>query len=496
MSPTRRVVVCGLIGCLGALQASAQAPLVPARFDPAPFYDVDAASCSRFDRSGEPVSLVGLTEDVDPGHAPIPTNPSERLLFRQVYETLIHIGCDLTLQPGLAASWRLDATGTNWIITLRRDARFSDGTAVTARDVIASWTHGGSTLRPDVSRFVRAATAVDDLTLSVVLQTPATPDPPPSSSPGALAQPALAVARFAPERSWPLGTRDVQVDGPDAAPGGRATITLVTAISSTQATAADTPGGAPAAAGTLRFLVSADRDARDLLDQNVDLLVTRDPATRAYADALTQFDSIPLPWIRAYVFVSRENAPTAALTPELRRGLADDAVAGEAQGSSYDWSAIWDRCTTPASVAASQNAPQPVEGKAGRLAYDRTDAVARSLAERIAALASARSSDAHAIVAALLPQALSRKLQPTPLRQSDLSAALTSGADAGYVIALDRTAGCAGIASLQEPAPWIRQHPAIPLVDTRPRAIVRKGRAHLSMEWDGTLLISELARVQ
>jgi hypothetical protein len=492
MSPTRRVVVCGLIGCLGALQASAQAPLAPSRFDPTPFYDVDATSCSRFDRPGEPVTLVGLTEDVDPGHAPIPANQSERLLFRQVYETLVHIGCDLTLQPGLAASWHLDATGTSWVITLRRDAHFSDGTAVTARDVIASWTHGGSTLRADVARFVRAATAVDDLTLSVVLQRQATQDPSLPASPGALAQPALAVARFAADTPWPLGTRDVRVEGPDAAPGGRATITLVAAvIPSTQATPALTPVAPPAGAGTLRFLVSADRDARDLLDQGVDLLLTRNPDTLAYADTLMQFDSIPLPWLRSYVFVSRENTPAGVLTPELRRGLADDAVTGEALGSSYDWVRLWDRCTEPASVAADQNVSRPTaENKPGRLAYDRSDSVARSLTERIAALASARSTDASAIIAALLPQARSRKLQPTPLREPDLLAALTSGTDAGYVIALDRTTGCAEIVSLQERVPWIREHPAVPLVDTRQRALVRRGRSHLAMEWDGSLLIS------
>jgi hypothetical protein len=510
MSPTRRLVVCGLIGCLGVLRASAQAPLLPSRVDPAPFYDVDPTSCARVDRSGEPVSLVGLTEDVDPAHAPIPANPSERLLFRQVYETLVHIGCDLTLQPGLAASWHLDGTGTNWIIALRRDARFSDGTAVTARDVIASWTHGGSTLRADVSRFVSTATALDEVTLSVVLQTQTSQDPSLPGSPAVLAQPALAVARFVPDTSWPLGTRDVRVEGPDAGPGGRATITLVAApISTTQPTPALAPTGAAADPPTLRFLISADRDARDLLDRNVDLLLTRDPATLAYADRLAQFDSLPLPWLRSYVFVSRENAPNATLTPDMRRGLADDAVTGEAQGSSFDWTQIRDRCTTvsagaasrapanTASVAAAQNrSPQTAENRSGRLAYDRTDSVARSLAERIAALASSRSADANAIVSALLPQARSRKLQTIPLHQSDLTAALNTGADAGYVLALDRTAGCGEIAPLQERAPWIRQHPPVPLVDTRLRAIIRRGRSHPAMEWDGSLLIGGLTQVQ
>ena len=301
MSPTRPFVVLGLIGCLSVLRAAAQDPLIPSRFDPAPFYDLDASTCSPVDGPGEPVSLVGLTEDVNPSHAPIPANESERLLFRQVYETLVHIGCDFTIRPGLAATWQLDATGTGWIITLRRDARFSDGTPVTARDVIASWTRGGPTLRPEVTRFVRAATALDDFTLSVVLEQWAGQGSALPPSPGLLAQPALSIARFAPESPWPLGTREMRVEGPERlSTGGRSTITLLTAaITSPPVTSAAAPAAPPTDAGTVRFLISPDRDARDLLDKGVDLLVTRDPATIAYANTLTQFDSTPLPWLRS-----------------------------------------------------------------------------------------------------------------------------------------------------------------------------------------------------
>ena len=69
--------------------------------------------------------------------------------------------------PGLAASWRLDADGRTWIVTLRENARFSDGTPVTAADVRASWTRDGSgdELRPHVSRLVESVAAVGDRSL-------------------------------------------------------------------------------------------------------------------------------------------------------------------------------------------------------------------------------------------------------------------------------------------------------------------------------------------
>jgi hypothetical protein len=431
--------------------------------------------------------VIGLTDDVDPTHAPIPVNDGERLLFRQVYDTLVHTECDLTVRPGVAASWQRDASGTAWVMTLRRDAHFSDGTAVTARDVIAGWMRDGAVLRPEVARFIRSATALDDATLSVVLQPQAERDPDGATVPRTLAQPALAVARFPTGSPWPLGTRDVRLEPPAATSAGRATIILAPAIlagaSSSPATSPPPPSSA------VRFLVSPNRDARDLLDQGVDLLVTRDPAALAYANVLAQFDSIPLPWRRSYIFVSRERASDASLAPELRQQLATDAVPGEAEGSSLDWDDAWRRCTIDDPFSTGAPRLRAPEGGASRIAYDRSDTVARSLAERIAALASAGSAGGNHIVDVLMPPSRSRKLQMVPLRDRDVSSALAREEHAGFVLALDRTRDCAEIAMLQERAPWLTQSAVVPLVDTRLRALVRKGRSHMTVEWDGSLLL-------
>ena len=113
----------------------------------------------RVDRApGEPIATVGLSDRIDPSNAPRPSNASERLLFRQLYETLVRVDCMGRVRPGLAASWRLDGDGRTWIVTLREGARFSDGTAVTAADVRAGWTGSGvdGTLRSHVSRLVQS----------------------------------------------------------------------------------------------------------------------------------------------------------------------------------------------------------------------------------------------------------------------------------------------------------------------------------------------------
>lgn len=475
ISGTHHLVVLGLVGCLASLEAGGQ----DRDFTPSP--------CPSGTASGEPISLVGLTDDVDASHAPGPTNDSERLLFRQVYDTLVRIDCDSTVHPALAASWQLDAARTAWIVTLRRDAHFADGTTVRARDVIASWTRGSSTLSPDVMRFVRSATALDDLTLSVVMQRTG---PQGSPAPDALAQPALAVARFEPGSPWPLGTRDARLEAPQLSGRGRSTIALVP---STLASAPDptAPGSsAPrGSVGIVRFLVAPGGDARDLLDQGVDVLVTRDPAALAYANVLAQFDSLPLPWLRSYVFIARHRASGSTLTPELRQAFADDAVAGEAQGASLDWPEARDRCGPDTSIAGGIQASSPGTNAPERIAYDRSDPVAGSLAGRIVALTSARPSDGNRFLDALLPGARGRKLQPLPLRDTDLFAALTRADDTAFVIALDRSTGCAGIAMLLERAPWLTGSAVVPLVDTRQRALVRRGRAHMAIEWDGSLLL-------
>jgi hypothetical protein len=470
---TRPFVVLGLAACLCAPEAAAQTP-----------------TCSLFDRPGDRVSIVGLTGSVTPANAPVPGNDSERLLFRQVYETLVRVTCDGRVAPALASSWQLDDTRGAWLMTVRQNARFSDGAAVTAQDVIASWTRGGVTIAPDAARIVRAATALDDHTLAIVLQHQEAPVFGAQSAVGQLAHPALAIARTVPDSPWPLGTREFRLEsarGP--ANGGRTTIALVP-VSASEPASPD--GGAVGDlrpdGGALRFLVDANADGRDLLDGGVDLLVTRDPATLAYGSALGRFDAIPLPWSRSYVFLSRAIGPAATLTAPLRQQLASDAVPGEAQGSSLDWPVAWDSCT----VAPAPGGPEPAAPAArlsGRVVFAQADAVARALAERIVALNATRAAESDQILAALIPGGRPRPLQTVSLPEAVLPSALARGEDAGYVIAIDRHDGCAALTMLREQAPWMTRAQAIPLVDTRSRALVRTDRSQLVMEWDGSLLI-------
>lgn len=57
----------------------------------------------------------------------------------QLFESLTAFDADLVLRPALAASWDVDAGGRRVVFHLRPGLTFSDGTPLTASDVVGSW---------------------------------------------------------------------------------------------------------------------------------------------------------------------------------------------------------------------------------------------------------------------------------------------------------------------------------------------------------------------
>jgi hypothetical protein len=433
--------------------------------------------CTLIDGTGAAVSIVGLITPPLPANAPAPSNDDERLVFRHLYETLVQIDCAGAARPGLAERWAREPGGTTWTLTLREGARFSDGTPVTAPQVLAAWTDRRSPagdLRADVRRHLQAARAIDERTLAITLHEDS------GDAPVALAEPALAVAAPQAGVPWPLGTTGLTVTASSA--NGRTALALRPA-------ATDGPPAAPAAESGLQFLVAPAGDGRDLLDAGIDLLLTRDPAVLSYAATLAQFETRPLPWTRTYVFVTPENAAPSPLTADARRALAEDAVRGEARGADTVW---WEDLSGCGPVA--EPAPAPALTST-RIVYDGSDPVARDLAERIVALSVARRTDALAVVGDLL-RSPRTGLQATGLAGPVLETALARGNEAGYLLALRRppVGRCAEMRALAARAPWIAPAALVPLVETRHQAIVRRGRAGLTVEGDGIVTIDRRVR--
>lgn len=435
-------------------------PIAPAPVEPPP--PEPRSDCALIQEPGESIATVGLTERVDAVNALHPTNDSERLLFRQVYETLVRVDCEGRVAPALAVSWRLDTDGRTWLLKLRDDVRFADGAPVSAADVKAGWTRDESVdeLRLHVRRVVESVVAVSPTELAITLRGK------PQDAPLALAHPDLVIARRVADSSWPVGTRPVRVT-PD-----RDAVVVAN----------------PDNGLSIRFLV-APGDPRDLLDKGVDLVLTRDPATLEYAATLPQFQAVPLAWQRTHVLLTPgRSRESRQLSEDARRALADDAVRGEAMGAAgpFWWQDL--DCAVPAPQLPGQSV-RP----SGRVVYDAADGAARDLAERLVGIASASGPGATAMLDALIPDRPRRTFQrATGLTGEPLALARRRGTDAAYVVAIDRRPldACRDEQVLMEGTRWLDPATMIPLVDTRLQAIARRGRSRVTKEWDGGLLLA------
>jgi extracellular solute-binding protein (family 5) len=288
-----------------------------------------------------PTITIGVSDSVDPRHAPFPRNDAERIVFRHLYERPVRIDCDGHAHVELADQWNKEDDGRRWTFRLRDDAQFWDGAPVTAQDIVFGKGGVGYTLSAPETRVVAVAFAKqqDDL-------------------PPVLGDPGLAVTKPAPDSSWPIGT------GSYWATSGTTTAREIRA----HTTRGD----------TLVFKYASD--ARDLLDAGVDLLVTRDRALRDYAATLQNRAVIPLPWDRTYVYVTAEAGGTRF------DGLEQSVRADARRAEGGFWWLDLKAC------GVGQGSSPPASTGQKRILYTRTDPTARELAGRLAALTHAAAT--------------------------------------------------------------------------------------------------------
>lgn len=86
--------------------------------------------------------------------------------------TLLKRDADLATQPDLATAWTLSDDRLTWTITLRDDARFSDGTSLTAKDVAFTFTQGAKAGGALDLTVLESAVAIDDNRVELKLKRP------------------------------------------------------------------------------------------------------------------------------------------------------------------------------------------------------------------------------------------------------------------------------------------------------------------------------------
>ena len=435
MNPQRRYVI--FVG-LAATACSAGAPRAELPLPPPALAPGDTTCTIAAGRgAARDTVMLAVTDAVDPRHAPLPRNDAERLVFGQLYESLIRVDCQGRALPGLAAAWE-QAPGDRWAFTLRDNARFWDGAPVTARDVVASWRSRDATLAASL-------TVTGDRSFTV----------PASTAPfQRLADQALSVTKPAPGGGWPIGTGRYWMTSGDAAspdvlvaqPMGR-TGQPVVQIATVPASA-----------------------ARDALDGEAGVLMTDDPAALESARTLPGYVDVPLEWNRTYVLLApgRDKAMVGDLNLEsLREAVHGDARPAEWTGPGRFWFTDLQSC----GVAAGRDT-LGTAGRRRRIVYNQSDRSAADLAARLVGLG-----------------ALGRGAVAAGVPASAFESSLRGGADAAYVLELRRRVYDACRAALELP-PWSSAATLEPLLDVRSHALVRRGLPRMTLDWDGTLRLT------
>jgi hypothetical protein len=435
---------------------------------------------------------VAWIDEADDRDTPLTAEAGGAMARRHSYEGLTRVDCQGEVHGGLAESWNSADGGRRWELVLREDARFWDGTAVTAAHVEAGWER---TVAPETARIagIDSATAVGDRVLRVFFSGPR------PQAPQLLAEAEFAVVGDMTSSRWPLGTGSYAIAATDPSAGR---------------VVASPAYGRPGPA--IEFIALSRAEARDRLDRGVDVMVTGDPAVIDYVGAASELADIPLPWDRSYVLVSttrvqelRRDSPVGALSSDLREAMARDAVRGEARGARPP--AWWQDLRVCGELADVLVGLPPVPGGAyassepRRIVFALDDPVARDLAGRIVAIAGSRPStspEAVMLAAAIPGLGSGGRVGVQGLEGLALAESLRDGDDFAYVLAVRRQPldPCFEARRLLSRVQWLAvegvelSQALVPLVETRKHVIVRRGTVGLVLDGEGTVRVSSEAR--
>lgn len=451
---------------------------------------------------------LALNEPVRDDLAPLPTNDSERIVFRQLYETLVRVDCEGEVRPGLARSWNVSERGRVWTFHLRSQARFWDGTPLRGRDIRAAWAF---TATLDAAQghplwtwvHPESVRAMGDDVVVVALAEPL------GDRPVVFAHPGLAVVKRPPAGGAWVGSGPFR----SAIGVGGESMALVPNRYH------PTPGNAE-----IGIVIRPGADPRDLLPKT-DVMVLRNRASLEYAHNLPEIGVRPLAWDRIYCLfspflpgspgggrvTSRELAEGEKALQVLRTELAQNVMHTDSRpAASLSFAEDeMPRCTEPspppgADLRVRQFTPAHYSGEEPpRLVVQTGDAESARLAERLVALAAQGRGDPATGLPVLPEGVLSPVVVSSP--GEEFLSEFRKGWAWGYVAPVNRNFAhpCLEARDLYGTLTWLWCHAggcdashfrfqraAIPLVASRLHLAVRRGLTGLAEDGDGTLLLS------
>jgi len=432
--------------------------------------------------------VLALGEAVDPAHAPVPVTAAERTVFANCYETLTRVTCEGVVQPGLAEQWERLDDGRRWRLTLREGAVFWDGTPVTSRNVVQSWSRNGNLalatglpgpdlwLAPGGRGLVVQSARILEIHLGE----------PQDDLPSLLAHPALAIATLRQGWLWPVGSGPCRLAADTTQP-------IPDLVCRPNLHHPEYPTWA-----SLTFRILPGADDRDLLN-DADLAVIRNRHAAAYYQEIEGVQSGPLPFDRLYVL----------LVPP-RSGL-DTKAAFQANHGTVTPAESRDTRSLDFHGCRPLSCPQlhgPTLGLSSPLLDP--DPALNALVERRLVFA-ANDPDALAL-AERVDAFLEANLELHAAKGLDLGRDLLNGRAAAYVVKLEAQypTACLTMASLLARADWLQQRVSqeidacaaskelardglvVPLVQTRQRLVWRGPLVGLRLAHDGALLVDGL----
>ena len=416
---------------------------------------VDAA-CIIGDRGADLGDTVHVVVDgpVQPASAPWPLTTAQRFVFAHLYETLVRVDCSGRVHPGLASNWRRQDPRT-WVIDLRADARFSDGSPITAADVEASWKRLPAWALPMTLKSAVERTLIVEFPLET------------DDAIAVLAHPALAPAkRAARANQYPAGggSWDVAMTPPGSVILGPRS------------------GNSP----VIRVRQIGPAQARDQIDLGMTALLNAEPAVLDYARSRPDVTVHEMEWTQSYVLIvpgrmRPDPRDESEWLGALRAQLAEVAVPGARASGGRFW---WEAAAHCGSVPGTASTLARGSGsESNRIVYDALDRNAQRIAARLVALGGFQEgTQERAMLATAIPSHTgTRRLVATSLTASDMARAMLQGDALAFVVPLPHRS-LAPCLELAAPAPVgltvsaaaLAPNVVVPLVDVRPTLITRR----------------------